>query len=188
MCLGGLREAHLAIGRYDLGLLRHSFNVPRSRRATRWLHSPRRKRRLSVRTNRFAHVKETPQLPVWLVVVLTVVPAVVAGASAVLAAWLAGGRKAAKQLDQWRRREETMRILRWAADKATGQSDDERLLAVSVPDALDALDHSKPAMLQPEDQGILDGVLDAVLSDATAVVQEYPHESGNYDVEVADDG
>ncbi len=78
-----------------------------------------------------------------------------------------------------------MRILRWAADKATASSDDERLLAVSV---LDALDHSKPAMLQPEDQGILDGVLDAVLYDATAVVEEYPDESGNYDVEVADDG
>ena len=134
---------------------------------------------------RFAHVKETTQLPLWLVVVLTVVPALIAGGSAVLAAWLAGARKAARQLDQWRRREETMRILRWAADKATAQSDDERLLAVSV---LDALDHSKPGMLQLEDQGILDAVLDAVLSDATAVVEEYPDESGNYDVEVADDG
>jgi hypothetical protein len=43
-------------------------------------------------------------------------------------------------------------------------------------------------MLQPEDQGILDGVLDAVLYDATAVVEEYPDASGNSDVEVADDG
>jgi hypothetical protein len=53
---------------------------------------------------------------------------------------------------------------------------------------LDALDNSKPAMLQAEDQGILDGVLDAVLADATAVVEEYPDESGKYEVEVADDG
>ena len=76
-------------------------------------------------------------------------------------------------------------MLRWAADKATSDLDDERLLALSV---LDALDNSKPAMLQADDQGILDAVLDAMLSDATAVVEEYPDESGNYDVEVADDG
>jgi len=50
-----------------------------------------------------------------------------------------------------------------------------------------ALDNSKPAMLQAEDQGILDAVLDAVLSDATAVVAEYPDQSGNYDVEVGED-
>jgi hypothetical protein len=130
-------------------------------------------------------VKETTQLPVWLVVVLTVVPALIAGASAVLGAWLAGGRKAARQLDQWRRREQTMRILRWAADKASSKDDDARLLALSV---LDALDSSKPAMLQPEDQGILDAVLDAVLSDATAIVAEYPDDSGNHDVEVGENG
>jgi hypothetical protein len=81
--------------------------------------------------------------------------------------------------------EETMRMLRWAADKATSTVEDERLLALSV---LDALDNSKPAMLQAEDQGILDGFLDAVLADATAVVEEYPDESGKYEVEVADDG
>lgn len=78
-----------------------------------------------------------------------------------------------------------MRILRWAADKASSKEDDERLLALSV---LDALDKSKPSMLQHEDQGILDAVLDTVLSDATAVVQEYPDDTGNYDVEVAEDG
>jgi len=130
-------------------------------------------------------VKDTTELPLWLVVVLTVVPALIAGGSAVLATWLSGARKAASQLDHWRRREETMRILRWAADKATTKDDDERLLALSV---LDALDSSKPTMLQPEDQGILDAVLDSVLSDPTAIVEAYPDESGNYEVEVADDG
>ena len=123
----------------------------------------------------------TAELPLWVVVVLTVAPAIIAATAAVLAAWLAGARKAAKQLDRWRRREETMRILRWASDKATSETEEERLVAVSV---LDALDNSKPAMLQPEDQGILDAVLDALLSDATAVVAEYPDASGNYDVGV----
>lgn len=76
-------------------------------------------------------------------------------------------------------------MLRWAADKATSTVDDDRLLAVS---ALDALNRSKPAMLQDEDQGILDAVLDVVLSEATAVVEEYPGDAGRYEVEAADDG
>jgi hypothetical protein len=129
-------------------------------------------------------VDVTTELPVWLVVVLTIAPALIAGASAVLAAWLAGARKAATQLDQWRRREETMRILRWAADKATSEDDGERFLALSV---LDALDHSIPALLQVEDQGILDAVLDVVLSEATAAVEEYSEARGSYEVEVAPD-
>ena len=127
----------------------------------------------------------TATLPLWVVVVLTVAPAVVAGASAVLAAWLAGARKAAQQLDRWRRREETMRMLRWSGTLATSQQDHERLLAISV---LDAIDESKPAMLQPEDQGILDAVLAAVLDAPLAVVTEYPDDSGNYEVEVTDRG
>lgn len=73
-------------------------------------------------------------------------------------------------------------MLRWAADKTISKDDAERLLALSV---LDALDNSKPAMLQDEDQGILDAVLDAALSDATTVVEEYRDASGGYDVEVA---
>lgn len=129
-------------------------------------------------------MKESTILPVWLVVVLTLVPALIAGASAVLGAWLAGSRKAAKQLDRWRRREETMRILRWAADKSTSKQDNERLLSLAV---MEALDNSKPAMLQAEDQGILDAVVDAVLSDAPVVVEEYPDAEGNYEVEVASD-
>lgn len=68
-----------------------------------------------------------------------------------LAAWLAGARNAAGQLDPWRRREESMRMVRWAADKSSAQTDDERLVALSV---LDALNRSKPTMLQDEDQGI----------------------------------
>jgi hypothetical protein len=130
-------------------------------------------------------VQETTQLPVWVVIVLTLVPALIAGASAVLAAWLAGARKAARQLDLWRRREESMRMLRWAADKSAAPTDDERLLALSV---LDALNRSKPAMLQDEDQGILDAVLEAMLSEPTAAVEEYSDQAGGYEVKVVEDG
>lgn len=128
-----------------------------------------------------AGVKQTTILPVWLVVVLTVVPAFLTGAAAVLAAWLAGSRKAAKQLDTWRRREETMRLLRWATDKSTSRIDGERVLALAV---LDALDNSKPTMLQEQDQGILDAVLDALLADATSVVEQYADDQGGYEVKV----
>ncbi|MGI8523217.1 MAG: hypothetical protein ACR2K3_07885 [Nocardioides sp.] len=129
-------------------------------------------------------MRDTTQLPVWTVVVLTIVPALLTGASAVLAAWLAGARKSSQQLDQWRRREETMRMVRWASDKSTSAQSTERLLALSV---LDAVDNSKPEMLQAEDQGILDAVLNAVLSEATDDVEEYHGETGTYGAEVVDD-
>ncbi len=130
-------------------------------------------------------MKETTQLPIWLIAVLTIVPALITGGAAVLTAWVAGGRKAAGQLEHWRRREEAMRILRWAADKSTSDVDEERFLALSV---LDAPDGSKPAMLQPEDQGILNAVLAAALDDTTAAVERYSKQDGTYEVEVADDG
>lgn len=78
-----------------------------------------------------------------------------------------------------------MRILRWAADKASSKQEAQRLLAVAT---LDALERSKPALLQPEDQGMLDAVLEVLLAEATAAVEAYPDDSGNYDVEVAEDG
>lgn len=79
----------------------------------------------------------------------------------------------------------TMRIVRWAAEKSTSGLDEERLLAVSV---LNALDNSKPTMLQADDQGILDAVLEALLADVTGVVEGYSGGSSTSEVEAADDG
>ncbi len=56
-------------------------------------------------------------------------------------------------------RTETMDLLRWAADKVTSGDPAAELIAVNV---LDALDRSEPALLQPEDQGVVDAVLAAV--------------------------
>jgi hypothetical protein len=56
-------------------------------------------------------------------------------------------------------RTETMDLLRWAADKVTSGDGAAELIAVNV---LDALDRSEPALLQPEDQGVVDAVLAAV--------------------------
>lgn len=75
-------------------------------------------------------------------------------------------------------------MVRWASDKSTSAQSTERLLALSV---LDAVDNSKPEMLQAEDQGILDAVLNAVLSEATDDVEEYHGETGTYGAEVVDD-
>lgn len=44
-----------------------------------------------------------------------------------------------------------MRLLRWAADKPTSNDEGARLVALS---GMEALDESKPTMLQLEDQGI----------------------------------
>ncbi len=56
-------------------------------------------------------------------------------------------------------RTETTDLLRWAADKVTSGDAAAQLIAVNV---LDALDRSKPALLQPEDQGVVDAVLAAI--------------------------
>lgn len=63
-----------------------------------------------------------------------------------------------------------MRLLRWAADKATSENDTERMLALS---SLEALSGSAPDMLQEEDQALVEAVLGSVLSGPSAVVAEY---------------
>ena len=70
-------------------------------------------------------------------------------------------RLTATELDKWRRREETMRMLRWAAERSL----DPDHGAVGMA-ALEALNDSK--MLQKEDKAFVDAILDAVLSDALA--------------------
>ncbi len=76
--------------------------------------------------------------------------------------WLGGSlnRRTARELDRWRRREETMRLLRWASELAT--DDDDRRAAVGVA-TMRALNASE--MLQPEDLVMLAAVIGAVLAD-----------------------
>lgn len=69
-------------------------------------------------------------------------------------------RRSSKELDVWRRREETMRMLRWAADRAVAGG---RLSEIGVA-ALDAL--GKSELLQSEDQGLVDDVMSAVVARA----------------------
>ncbi|MGN6330973.1 MAG: hypothetical protein ACTHOD_04880 [Motilibacteraceae bacterium] len=63
----------------------------------------------------------------WLVIALSPVLAFV---GALTGAWL--NRKGARELDEWRQREETMRIVRWAADKATGSEREQDIAAAAL--------------------------------------------------------
>jgi hypothetical protein len=66
-------------------------------------------------------------------------------------------RAADLALDRWRRREETMRMVRWAADHAL--ADDESLRPVGV-SALGALRRAE--LLQPEDELLVEEIAEAV--------------------------
>lgn len=108
---------------------------------------------------------------------LTLIVAVIALSGAVLSAILVrrsatdstvnavltrlDGRLAEVELERWRRREETMRMLRWAGESAAAR-DRPALAAVGLA-ALDALGSSE--LLQPEDQMFIDKVLAAILND-----------------------
>jgi hypothetical protein len=86
----------------------------------------------------------------------------------------------AMELDKWRHREETMRMLRWASEKAVDEIEKVRILGIA---ALAALGVSE--LLQAEDEAFIDSVIDAILREPVA---EYHEEAeGGEDVEVVQD-
>lgn len=95
-------------------------------------------------------------------------------------AWagVAMGRRTARELDVWRRREETMRLLRWATELAV--DDDERKAAAGLA-TLDGLQDS-PDLLQTQDLELVAAVTDAVLEVRIAAYDEQT--SGARDAEV----
>ena len=76
-------------------------------------------------------------------------------------------RKGANELDVWRRREETMRMLRWASERATSGTDAEARMGLA---ALDALSDSE--LLQPPDQALVDAVLDSLLEEPLEEIEQ----------------
>jgi hypothetical protein len=86
----------------------------------------------------------------------------------------------AMELDKWRRREETMRMLRWASEKAVDQAEKARYLGIA---ALTALGVSE--LLQKEDRAFIESVMDAVIQEPVA---EYHEVEGVAEVEVVQDG
>jgi hypothetical protein len=99
-----------------------------------------------------------PNMPDGVVVLLAVATPLFAFVGATLGPVFAA--RADDRLDTWRRREETMRMLRWGAENAV--SKDGRLARVGVA-ALTALASSE--LLQPVDDELLLLVTEAVLGD-----------------------
>ena len=98
----------------------------------------------------------TASLPVWAAVAVAVGTPVLAFAGALIGQVLA--RRGAREEEVRWRREETMRLLRWAAELAA--DDDVSRSAVGVA-ALEALERSD--LLRADDQAIVSTVLDAVV-------------------------
>jgi len=76
-------------------------------------------------------------------------------------------RKGANELDVWRRREETMRMLRWASEQAASQDVYKSRMGVA---ALDALSTSE--LLQEPDQNLVDAVIDSLIEEPVEEIEE----------------
>lgn len=111
-------------------------------------------------------------LPTWAVYLVSIGTPVSAFAGVVLGQVLL--RRGATELDVWRRREETMRMLRWASEQAA--SDDAAKARMGV-GALDALSTSE--LLQESDQDLVDAVIDSLIE---APVEEIEGVGGEAEV------
>lgn len=76
-------------------------------------------------------------------------------------------RKGASELDIWRRREETMRMLRWASEQAASKDSATSRMGVA---ALDALSTSE--LLQEPDQNLVDAVIDSLIEEPVEEIEE----------------
>lgn len=104
-------------------------------------------------------------LPTWAVYLVAFGTPLSAFAGVVLGHWLL--RKGANELDVWRRREETMRMLRWASEQAASQDVATSRMGVA---ALDALSASE--LLQEPDQELVDAVIDSLIEDPIEQIEE----------------
>lgn len=121
-------------------------------------------------------VTAVTSLPVWAVYLVSFGTPVAAFVGVVVGHYLL--RKGATELDVWRRREETMRMLRWASEQAASGEPAKAAMGVA---ALEALSTSE--LLQEADQALVDAVIDSLLE---GPVQEF--ESLDGDVEVIEVG
>lgn len=83
-------------------------------------------------------------------------------------------RKGATELDTWQRREETMRMLRWAAELAVTARPSTAWMGLA---ALEALTTSE--LLQPADRALVDLVARSVVRSS---LREYREDYGDRDV------
>jgi len=120
------------------------------------------------------------QIPGWLAVVIAVATPVTAFAGAIIGHWYA--RRSAHELDTWRHREETMRLLRWAVERVADEDSPESRAGMAT---LDALKTSE--LLQPEDLELVVAVTDAVLEEPTEAYDALAEEVDPDDVVIIEE-
>lgn len=104
------------------------------------------------------------ELPTWAIWVASVGTPALAFAGALAGHLIA--RRSAEDLDHWRHREETMRMLRWAAELAVAGGPGAEVGVA----ALDALTSSE--LLQPEDRQLIKAIVDVVVDPLVDVYAE----------------
>jgi len=94
---------------------------------------------------------------------LAAVAALVSPVAALIGVWIGAGmtRRSDRELDHWRRREETMRMLRWAGEQLDSQHEGVRRLGLVT---LSELVRSE--LLQPEDAALVTEVFDTALEES----------------------
>jgi hypothetical protein len=95
-------------------------------------------------------------MPTILTIIVAIATPLLAFGGSALGHWWS--RRGAVELDTWRRREETMRMLRWAAEKAVNTDHRVSLMGVA---ALEALRFDSE-LLQALDYPLVDAVTEAV--------------------------
>lgn len=90
-------------------------------------------------------------------------------------------RRTANELDVWRRREETMRMLRWASEQAASAEPIKARMGIA---ALDALSSSE--LLQQPDSMLVDAVLDSLLADPVEEIEEGAEEVDVIEIDSSD--
>lgn len=104
-------------------------------------------------------------LPTWAVYLVSFGTPIAAFIGVIVGHFLL--RKGANELDVWRRREETMRMLRWASEQAASQDGYKSRMGVA---ALDALSTSE--LLQEPDQNLVDAVIDSLIEEPVEEIEE----------------
>jgi hypothetical protein len=120
------------------------------------------------------------EIPQWLTIVLAVTSPVTAFIGAIVGHWYA--RRSARELDAWRHREETMRLLRWAVERVVAEDSPEARAGMA---ALGALKSSE--LLQPEDLELVVAVTDALLEEPTEAYDALAEGNDPVDVEIVEE-
>ncbi|HZO64592.1 MAG: hypothetical protein ACRDP9_04740 [Kribbellaceae bacterium] len=94
---------------------------------------------------------------------LAAIAALASPLAALAGVWIGAGmiRRSDRELDHWRRREETMRMLRWAGEQLDSDHTGVRRLGLVT---LSELVRSE--LLQPEDAALVTEVFDTALEEA----------------------